>query len=427
MSDRSGDTLVVNFNAPELDQLARHLAASQRLGCYVRPYANKDRAWERWLAASPAIGRLYSNTIGRRRLGDARLSELTLEAGVAADWCQAAVGRLRVLPVGLRHFAAQGLHKNVRRAVATQAARRASGFGCIVAYEGFALPAFEASRQRGDALRVLNYPVAHHRHRRRVRDEEIEREPAFAATWPGFDDWPHGHEERLDAEIASAHSILVGSEYVADTFAQQGVERERIAVVPYGVDLGVFTPAAGPRARDGRFRIIYSGQLTQRKGLSYLLRGYARFRRPDSDLTLVGMPVGDPGALVPYGDLFEHVPHQPRSALAQRYRDSDVFVLPTLIEGMPLVVVEAMACGLPVIVTANGPAGIVRDGIDGFIVPERDEEAVADRLERLHRDPELRQAMGASAAARAREFSWQAYADRALAHLDALRGRAPQA
>jgi glycosyltransferase involved in cell wall biosynthesis len=422
MAERSGDTMVVNFNAPELNQLARQLASSERLGCYVRPYVNKDRTWERWLGQAPAIGQAYRNTIGRRRLDDPRLSSLTREAGIAADWCQAAVGRLTMLPGAWRHRVAHGFHKGVRRAVAAEAARQAPRFDCIVAYEGFALPAFEAGSTHG-AAKVLNYPVAHHRHRRRVRDEELAREPAFASTWPGFTDWGPGHEERLDAEIESAHSILVGSDYVADTFAWQGVQRTKLKVVPYGVDLRVFTPAPAPRTPDGSFRVIYSGQLTQRKGLSYLLRGYARFRRLDSVLTLVGMPVGDGSALATFDHLFEHVPHQPRPALAQRYRDSDVFVLPTLIEGMPLVVVEAMACGLPVIVTANGPAGIVRDGIDGFIVPERDEQAIADRLERLYRDRDLRLAMGASAAARALAFSWRAYAEQAQAHLDELRTR----
>jgi colanic acid/amylovoran biosynthesis glycosyltransferase len=65
----------------------------------------------------------------------------------------------------------------------------------------------------------------------------------------------------------------------------------------------------------------------------------------------------------------------------------------------------------------------VRDGIDGFIVPERDEQAIADRLERLYRDRDLRLAMGASAAARALAFSWRAYAEQAQAHLDELRTR----
>jgi glycosyltransferase involved in cell wall biosynthesis len=162
------------------------------------------------------------------------------------------------------------------------------------------------------------------------------------------------------------------------------------------------------------FHAVFAGQLTQRKGLSYLLRGYRRFRRPDTTLTLVGGIVGDAAPLQPFAEDFEHVPHQTRPALAERYRRADVFVFPTLVEGMPLVVLEAMACGLPVIVTANGPAGIVRDGVDGFIIPERSDEAVSEKLEVLYRDRERCAAMGRAAAQRAREFTWAAYGEGVL-------------
>ena len=70
---------------------------------------------------------------------------------------------------------------------------------------------------------------------------------------------------------------------------------------------------------------------------------------------------------------------------------------------------------LPVVVTDyDGYRESVRDGIDGFVIPERDPQAVCDRLDRLYRDPELRRHMGRSAAARALEVSWDAYATKAL-------------
>ena len=194
---------------------------------------------------------------------------------------------------------------------------------------------------------------------------------------------------------------------------------DKLCVVPYGVDLQTFSPPATAPAVD-RFKVIYAGQLTQRKGLSYLLRGYQRFARTDSELTLVGSEVGGPDALRPFAGLFAHVPHQTRAALAEHYRRSHVFVFPTLVEGMPLVVLEAMACGVPVIVTANGPAGIVRDGVDGFIIPQRSAEAVHEKLDLLYRDRDRCAAMGRNAARRAREFSWQAYAGGVMAQLGAL-------
>jgi len=405
-------TLVINFNSPELNQLALSLAESDKLEAYVRPYINKGRAWERTLSALPLAGRVYGSTFGRRRVASPALAALTREAGIWPDLCAAAIGRMHALPATLRHRWTNQLYMRVRDAVAQAASRAAENVHCVVAYEGFALPAFKAFKERGACATVLNYPVAHHIQRRRVRLEECEREPEFAVTWPDFDDWPAGHEERLNEEIRQADAVLVGSSYARDSFVAQGIDRGKMRVVPYGVDLQTFTPPPSP-TRSGRFSAIYAGQLTQRKGLSYLLRGYRKFARHDTRLTLVGSVVGSDRPLHAFADMFEHVAHQTRPALAAMYRASDVFVFPTLIEGMPLVVLEAMACGLPVIVTANGPADIVRDGIDGFIIPDRDEDALCARLEQLYRQPELRIEMGRQAARRAREFGWGAYTAKA--------------
>lgn len=418
-------TRVVNFNAPELHHLALALAHAGALAAYVRPYVDKGRRWERAIAGLPGIGPAWNASFGRRTISDHRLAALTHEAGVWPDLCAAVVGRSTWLPSELRHGATARLHRSVREAVAGAAGRAPGAADCVVAYEGFALPAFRAAAAAGSGRRLLNYPVAHHRRRRRVRLEENDREPDFAATWPGFDDWPAGHEERLDEEIALADAVLVGSGYASESFVEAGIDAARMRVVPYGVELAVFHPVeAAPRAG---FEVIYAGQLTQRKGIAYLLRGYRSFARAGTRLTLVGSIVGSDRPLLPYADVFEHVAHRTRPALAAMYRAAHVFVLPTLIEGMPLVVLEAMACGLPVIVTANGPADIVRDGVDGYIVPERDADSIADRLDRLHRDPALREHMGRNAAERALAFSWAAYADKAFAVLrergDAARSR----
>jgi len=401
-------TLVINFNSPELNQLAMSLAGHNALNAYVRPYVNKGRPWERALSALPLAGPVYNSTFGRRRLADAALAALTHEAGVLPDLCAAAIGRLHALPAATRQRWTNLLYMSVREAVAQAACRHARLANCVVGYEGFALPAFRAFKAQGGTATVLNYPVAHHRQRRKVRLQENEREPDFAVTWPDFDDWPAGHEERLDEEIELADAVLVGSSYASDSFVAEGIAASKMRMIPYGVDLNVFGPAAQASPSAG-FKVVYAGQLTQRKGLSYLLRGYRQFKRADTQLTLVGCVVGSDRPLRPFADLFEHVLHQTRPALAARYRSSDVFVLPTLVEGMGLVVLEAMACGLPVIVTANGPGDIVRDGIDGFVIPERDEDAICDRLERLYRQPELRREMGRQAALRAQQFGWSAY------------------
>ena len=103
----------------------------------------------------------------------------------------------------------------------------------------------------------------------------------------------------------------------------------------------------------------------------------------------------------------------PRSEIGAHYRWADVFLLPSLCEGSATVVYEALAAGLPVICTPN-TGSVVRDGIDGFIVPIRDVDTLVDRVEWLARRDSLRHEMSANARRRAAEFTVTEYARRLL-------------
>src|ERR1700704_4357450 len=122
--------LVVNFNGPELNELARHLATRERLAAFVRPYVNRGRAWERGGAALPLLGGTSAETFGRRRIEDPRLLVLTYEAGVLADFAAAAVARFRGLPTRVRRRWTHGLHDALRQAVSETAADRGGAAQC---------------------------------------------------------------------------------------------------------------------------------------------------------------------------------------------------------------------------------------------------------------------------------------------------------
>ncbi len=100
--------------------------------------------------------------------------------------------------------------------------------------------------------------------------------------------------------------------------------------------------------------------------------------------------------------------------MAREYDWADVFVLPTICEGSATVCYEAMAAGLPVITTPNA-GSLVRDGVDGFIVPIRDAEALADKIMAVETDRELLRTMSDNAAQHARDFTWERYAERLIA------------
>ena len=109
---------------------------------------------------------------------------------------------------------------------------------------------------------------------------------------------------------------------------------------------------------------------------------------------------------------------------AAAFREADVFALPSLYEESAKAALEAMACGLPAVVTAETGAP-VRDGVEGLLVPPCDAESLAAALERLRTDEHLRREMGRAARARVEEgFTWDGYGDRLVDALQGIAGAA---
>lgn len=214
-------------------------------------------------------------------------------------------------------------------------------------------------------------------------------------------------------EYATADYIAVPSGFVARTFVERGIHPARLLVNPFGVDLSRFDGIRGER-RAGGLRVLHVGSVSLRKGVHYLVPAVASV--PDARLELVGAL--EPGiervVAQPHVDVVGPVPG---AELPRRYRDADVFCLLSLEEGLALVVAQAMAMALPVVVTENtGAAELVTDGVEGFIIPARDTAMAADRLRLLAADPALRCTMGTRARERVTAgFSWNDYGDRARA------------
>lgn len=392
---------VLNSSHPELDHVAAELDRRGLLEIYVRRYFKRNRGWERLLGRLPGISSHFAEA-SRRALVNGLDPSHVVDAGVLYDFLAAFVPRLPrgryTIPV------ARELRRRRDRAIMKTGLRLAGTATVALGNYSVARELFEAVKVHGGKT-ILNYPTAHHFYFKATLEEEAQLEPTFADSLTRQIPNPD-IIDRLEEEVRLADRILVGSSFARNTFLSQGVSGEKVKVITYGADVGSqFTPAKAER-KDGIFRVIFAGQLTQRKGISYLLRAFDRIKGSGAELVLAGRIAGSDSAYEPYRHLFRHTGDLTQSALAEEFRNADVFVLPTLIEGMGLVFLEAMSCGLPVIVTANGPGDVVRDGIDGFVVPVRDVDAIADRLETLRQNPDLRRQMGLSARKRALEFSW---------------------
>jgi glycosyltransferase involved in cell wall biosynthesis len=224
---------------------------------------------------------------------------------------------------------------------------------------------------------------------------------------------PQWNLARCVAELEEADYVTVPSAFAAQSLRDAGLPADRLIELPFGVDLTRFRPAAEQAPRP--FRAIFAGQLSVRKGLPYLLDAWQRLDWRDAELWLVGAPAPDFMALRrrwPALSNVHFIAHTPD--LPAFMTQCDVFVFPSIEEGSALVTYEALACGLPTITTPNA-GSVVRDGIEGFLVPIRDAEALAGRLEQLRADDVLRRQMALAARRRAEAYSWHDYQARLLA------------
>ena len=196
-------------------------------------------------------------------------------------------------------------------------------------------------------------------------------------------------------------------EHARRSCAGTGVD---IKYAPPGVDTTIFAPPATPIDSEDRYILLVGRLDDPRKRAGLLLEAYAllpKQLRATVRLQLAGS--GAPGAgfwrRVEQLGLRERVDYALRPSLpelVQFYRAAAVFALPSDEEGLGLVVLEAMACGTPVVATrCGGPEGIIEDGIDGYLVPRDDSTAMAEKLQLLLEDRPLTESLSRRARAKA--------------------------
>lgn len=220
--------------------------------------------------------------------------------------------------------------------------------------------------------------------------------------------------ERELTEYKECDIIFVPSRFVQRSFIQKGVAEEKLRVIPYGVDLEMFRPV---RKQDKVFRIIYVGELSVQKGIHYLLEAAARFSGKEVEVWLIGSMSPEARALLKaYEGRFRYFGVIPRAELYRFYSQGSVFVIASIQEGLALVQAQAMACGVPVIATTNtGAEDLFTNGVEGFIVPIRDVDAIAEKIAQLLSRPNDREMMGQAALKRVAEMGgWDSYGQKIL-------------
>lgn len=252
-------------------------------------------------------------------------------------------------------------------------------------YNGCGLESARWFRERG-GVSIVEAVNSHVLVQERIMREEYK---TLGLRWRPF----HPREtKRRIAEVEEANYVLLPSGFVAKSFLSQGIPAERLLRVPY--PLQKIPGASGVRqeskADDGVFRVLYVGTIYVRKGLRYLIEAFKRLKAPKKELWIVG-PTSNPTGLedvsVPEGvKFFGSLKGEELQAVYQR---ATVFCLPSIEEGLALVLSEALGYGLPVIATENtGVEDLLENGKGAVVVPIRDAEAIATHLNRLADDPD---------------------------------------
>ena len=283
---------------------------------------------------------------------------------------------------------------------------RRSTVTAVHAYEDCSLWQFTEAKRLGKAC-VYDMPTCYYQAWEKTKVALRQK----YSDWLSPDDRPTDAEgirfERKRQEMAHADLTLVASGYVEQTIREY-YPYKNIVRAPYGVDGEYWTPASTGKA-PGQLRFIYAGQVSLRKGVPLLIEAWSKAQLRDADLVLVGSwaLADDKRGALPPGVTW--LPPCSSQELRDQYRNSDVFVFPSFSDGFGLVVLEAMACGLPIIASqaSVGPE-VITPGC-GFVLPAGDVDQLVELLRWFGQHRGEIQFMGKKARLQAARWTWSNY------------------
>ena len=228
-------------------------------------------------------------------------------------------------------------------------------------------------------------------------------------------------------EYEAADYISVPSLFVKRTFLEKGIPEKKIFLNSYGVNVGFTNVGMQPEEKAGKvFKILYLGAISYRKGLTYLFEALNLLNIPldEYEVSFIGtIENGFNSYCTAYRkDNWNFLGHIDHYDLPAYIRSADVGVIPSIEDGFGMVIPQIMASCVPMITTTNtGGSDMIRNGINGFVVPIRDPRAIAQKIELLYQDPEkLTQMKNHALETVLNGYTWADYGSRYTAFLNSL-------
>lgn len=269
------------------------------------------------------------------------------------------------------------------------------------------------AKARG-ASTIIERGSAHISEQYRLIDEERKRfgmQPEIRSRWDRL------LEEKQLKEYHEADFIMTPSEFARQSFLARGFDPAKVLKVRYGVDLEHFYPTA-EKAISPIPTILFVGAIGFQKGIPYLLEAAKNLRQQGKKfrLKLIGRFEKDFESWLRgtewRSQIDEHIPFVPNHELVYHFHHADLFVLPSIQEGLALVIAEAMASGLPVIASDHtGASEFIESGKSGIIFPAGDAHAMGQAISQFLEDTEFRKAIGMQASHQSNNYSWDVYGE----------------
>ena len=291
----------------------------------------------------------------------------------------------------------------------------------VYGYEDCAERLFETATELG-LRRIYDLPIAYWETVQRLLQEEAQRYPEWEPTLGGTRD----SEEKLarkTRELDLAELVICPSAFVLDSLPESARASKPCVVAPFGSPALEQVEPAERKRNEGPVRILFAGALTQRKGLADLFAAMKLVASKEIELVVMGSLLRPLAWYREQFPRFIYEPSRPHRDVLRLMRTCDVLVLPSIVEGRALVQQEAMACGLPLIVTKNaGGDDLIAEGETGFLVPIRAPEAIAEKITWCATNRASISGMAIAAQRRASERTWHGYGEKVLAAIRSLTG-----
>lgn len=283
----------------------------------------------------------------------------------------------------------------------------------VIMYDTNALSCFKKLKKEAPEIkRIMDSSAANRLFMKTVYEKDMDICPTFADKLKN--EVPHLWEkksiDRCMREICNTEYFLAGSEFVKKSFMFSHINEDKIRICPYGSNFNPDMMPADSSTSSRCIEAIYVGNVTEMKGIYYLLEAVRNIPINLVHLTVVGAYDNSLHLLDPYFDNVTFTGRILHDEVKKMLCSSDVFVFASLGEGFSLSVIEALACGLPCIVTEHAGANdAITDFKNGFVIPIQDSNAIRDKLMWFVNNPDAIPEMKRCALETAGKYTWENY------------------